>query len=171
MLSAELAHSSPSLNLSFYNGIRVDDLHWNVAGDIDGNNPNIISELTWSDLRIYQIKGCAEIISANFILLISFEYGCIITGKNQDSNYLGDDRTLEFSRSNNNAGSGYVLDGLFSAGYQFQLVYGLLRIVPLIGPSYHRQALRMTDGVQTIPPLGAYSEDLDSTYDTNWPGV
>ena len=43
-----------SLDLSA--GYRVDQLDWNIAGTISGTNPNIISELTWSDLEIYQLQ-------------------------------------------------------------------------------------------------------------------
>ncbi|UCG08955.1 MAG: hypothetical protein JSV83_10030, partial [Desulfobacterales bacterium] len=38
------------------NGYRRDELDWNIAGNINGNNPNILSELTWEDLEIYQLR-------------------------------------------------------------------------------------------------------------------
>ena len=34
----------------FSAGYRKDELDWNIAGNINGNNPNILSELTWEDL-------------------------------------------------------------------------------------------------------------------------
>ena len=37
-------------------GYRADDLDWNIAGDINGNNPNVLSELTWDDVKSYQVK-------------------------------------------------------------------------------------------------------------------
>jgi hypothetical protein len=43
-----------SVNLSA--GYRTDKLNWNIAGNRQGTNPDIRSELTWSDLRIYQLK-------------------------------------------------------------------------------------------------------------------
>ena len=40
----------------FTGGYRRDDLDWNIAGDSNGNNPNILSELTWDDIESYQVK-------------------------------------------------------------------------------------------------------------------
>ena len=36
-------------------GYRSDDLGWNIAGDINGNAPNVFAELTWEDLGIVQV--------------------------------------------------------------------------------------------------------------------
>jgi hypothetical protein len=47
---------APETEFIVTGGYRVDDLNWNIAGDINGNNPNIISELTWDDLESYQLK-------------------------------------------------------------------------------------------------------------------
>ena len=43
-------------------------------------------------------------------------YSWIFDGKNQDSGYAGGDRTLEFSRSNNNSDEGNMLDASFGIG-------------------------------------------------------
>jgi hypothetical protein len=92
----------------------------------------------------------------------------------QDSDYLGDNRTLEFSRSNNNADDGNTFDASVGIGYQFLLQSGFFGISPIVGYSYHKQNLTMTDGNQTVesiysPPLGPF-DGLDSTYDTAWKG-
>lgn len=38
-------------SLSLDAGFRSDDLDWSIAGDADGNNPNILSELTWENIK------------------------------------------------------------------------------------------------------------------------
>ena len=158
-------------------GYRVDDLDWNIAGDINGNNPNIISELTWEDLESYQLKFQGRLAWPNIIALRgSLAYGWLFDGKNQDSDYLGDNRTLEFSRSNNKTEDDYVWDASLAVGYPFRFgrtVIGTL--TPLVGYSHHEQNLNITDGFQTIatpgltPPLGPF-EGLDSSYETEWRG-
>ena len=101
-------------------GYRVDDLDWNIAGDINGNNPNIISELTWKDLESFQLKMAGKTTFQQLLMLRgSLAYSWIFDGENQDSDYAGDNRTFEYSRSNNNSDEGNMLDASFGIGWQF----------------------------------------------------
>ncbi|MBT8351294.1 MAG: TonB-dependent receptor, partial [Deltaproteobacteria bacterium] len=157
-------------------GYRVDDLDWNIAGDINGNNPNIISELTWNDLESFQLKVVGKTTFHQlFMLRGSLVYSWILNGENQDSDFLGDDRTLEFSRSNNNSDEGNIRDASFGTGWQFSFGRTDFVMAPVIGYSYHEQNLTMTDGNQTVanppvtPDFGPFS-GLDSTYETEWKG-
>ena len=168
-------------DLEFSGGYRVDDFDWTIAGNIDGTNPNVLSELTWRDLEIFQIDvGAKAVINKIFYLRGSFGFGWIFDGDNQDSDYSGDDRTLEWSRSNNGSG-GNVLDATLGFGYQFKFASGRFRLAPLVGYSYNAQYLIITDGVQTVSepslappgitpiPIGPFS-GLNSTFDTEWKG-
>jgi len=154
---------------------RQDNLDWNIAGNLQGENPNILSELTWEDLLIHEMRlAIRTTLNRPFFLKGSIHYGVIVDGDNQDSDYAADDREMEFSRSNNSADKGSTLDGLFGAGYNFRLFSGRFNVIPLVGYSIHQQHLSMTDGYQTItweggPPLGSF-DGLDSTYDTQWRG-
>jgi hypothetical protein len=163
-------------------GYRVDNFDWNIAGDIHGNNPNILSELSWEDLEIYQLELYNKTIVGEVIYLRgSLGYGWIKDGDNQDSDYLEDNRSLEFSRSNNDADDGDTLDASLGIGYPFTFGSGFVGLTPLVGYSYHEQNLTMTNGNQTItwisldpdfpdgPPLGPML-GLDSTYEAQWKG-
>ena len=156
-------------------GYRQDSLDWSIAGDRQGENPNILSELTWEELLIHEIRmGVRTDLKQSFFLKGSINYGVIVGGENQDSDYAADNREMEFSRSNNDADQGSTLDGLFGAGYKFRFISKSFNVIPLVGYSYHRQRLSMTDGYQTItwtggPPLGAF-EGLESTYEAQWKG-
>lgn len=151
-------------------GYRNDDIDWNIAGDINGNNPNIISELTWNDLKSFQLKMAGKTTFQQlFMLRGSLAYSWIFDGENQDSDYMGNDRTLEFSRSNNNSDEGNMRDASFGMGWQFTFGRSDFVMAPVIGYSYHEQNLTMTDGNQTVPPSGRFP-GLDSTYETEWKG-
>jgi len=105
----------------FTGGYRRDDLDWSIAGDSSGNNPNILSELTWDDLESYQVKFQGNLVWPNIIALRGLaDYGWISDGENQDSDYYGDNRTWEFSRSNNNSDDGDVWDVSLAIGYPFR---------------------------------------------------
>jgi hypothetical protein len=162
--------------LEMNTGYRVDDLDWNIAGNLDGTNPNVFSELTWSDLEIFQVKaGMRAAINKAIYVRGSFAYGWIFDGENRDSDYQGNNRTQEYSRSVNKADDGDVWDATLGLGYQFNLLSDRLRLIPLGGYAYSEQNLRLTDGVQTLSlppatqPLGPI-DNLDSTYETQWMG-
>jgi len=155
-------------------GYRTDELDWNISGDISGGNPGVLSELKWDDLSIFQIRGSNTTLYRGLLFKGHLAYGWIVGGDNQDSDFLGDDRTIEFSRSNNDAGDGSTFDASAGIGYRFSPGSGFIGIGPMAGYSYHRQNLVMTDGNQTVtspiaPALGPV-EGLDSAYDAEWKG-
>ena len=158
----------------FDTGYRVDQLNWNKAHP--SGSPNVLSELTWEDLEIFQLRfGLSALFFQNLKVKGTFAYGFIFDGQNQDSDYLGDDRTQEFSRSNNATDSGETLDASIGVSYVFSFLTDKIAVTPLIGYSYHLQYLSITDGVQTLetpgitPPLGPFP-GLDSNYDARWQG-
>lgn len=160
------------LDLQLSAGYREDELDWNIAG----NGVNIMSELTWEDLEIYQLRatgtfradpGAFQWIGVGARAAVG--YGWIVDGENQDSDYDGNDRTLEFSRSNNKTDGDDAIDLSAAVGPWFRTRDGRFLATPLLGFSYHEQNLRITDGVQTLPPLGPFP-GLDSTYETRWTG-
>ena len=163
-------------DMELITGYRVDDLDWNIAGNASGANPNIVSELTWRDLESYQLKlGGKGTINRIFYLRGSAAFGWVLSGEVQDSDYNGDNRTQEFSRSISSADDSTVLDATVAFGYPFKLASDRFRLIPLVGFSYSEQNLTMKDGVQVLSqppqtqPFGPIV-GLDSTYDTKWYG-
>ena len=183
-IAATKSLRSIETEFSLSGGLRRDDLDWNVAGDTSGNNPNVLSELTWDDLEIFQLKlENRTVVPRRFYLRAFLAYGWISDGKNQDSDFAADGRTFEFSRSNNSADDGTVQDASIGAGYPFRFGGDVTSTVaPLVGYSSHDQNLTMTDGYQTIsipietptlliepPPVGPFP-GLNSTYEAAWRG-
>jgi len=181
-MHAMAAETIVASTVSLDGGYRIDDLDWNIGGGIFG--PDVISELTWDDLEIYQIRGSGTLDIGNNVSPYTLHlrgmvgYGWIVDGENQDSDFDGDNRTDEFSRSNNEAGDGEVIDASAGIGPRFKVQTGKLAITPLVGFSYHEQNLTMTDGFQTlsrpdidplVQPTGPF-DGLDSTYETQWYG-
>jgi len=167
--------SDPRIELEISYGYRQDQLDWNIAGNRQGENPNVLSELIWEDLLIHEMRlGIRTTLNQPIYFGGSIHYGKIVDGKNQDSDYAADNREMEFSRSNNNADEGITLDGSVGIGYNFRLLSKSINLIPQVGYSIHKQNLTMTDGYQTItwaggPPLGSF-DGLDSTYETQWWG-
>ncbi|MBL4764114.1 MAG: hypothetical protein JKX67_02365 [Colwellia sp.] len=170
------------VNLASYikTGYRRDDLNWSIAGPDD--SPNILSELTWTDIEMVTISaGTILIFESNWLLNLELLFGRIYHGDNQDSDYLGDNRTLEFSRSNNSGDKGSVLDISVATGYNWTVpfkkysTYPNIEFRPQIGLSYYSQNLTITDGNKTVSeyinkvPLGLFP-GAKTTYDATWFG-
>lgn len=154
-------------------GHRSDELRWSIAGDLSGSlSPNVLSELTWENVDIVELSVSWKLdMPQRLQLWTRAAYGWIYDGRNRDSDYLGDGRTVEFSRSDNDTRDDDVFDVAVALGYRltYRLEGGLLHLTPLLGLSHHEQRLRITNGFQTIPPLGPFP-GLDSTYRTEWTG-
>jgi len=168
------AAARPELDIDFHvgAGYRVDNLNWNIAGMSDGTGPNILSELTWSDITSFQLAGQVRVLFLERIYFRgSLQGGPILSGQVQDSDFNGDNRTLEFSRSDNSADMGNVWDVSGGLGYRtaFHVLSGSLEIVPLAGFSFNNQNLTLKNGFQTIPLIGPFP-GLDSTYSSRWYG-
>jgi hypothetical protein len=176
------------VDLDLSAGYRVDQLDWNIAGNTAGTNPDILSELTWDDLESYQVTARGRIIMSNRrspvagMIRGSISYGEIYSGSNQDSDYSGDGRTREFSRSNNGADDGDLWDGSLGGGVVFFSRDRKFSLTPAAGFSVHKQNLTIHDGYQTLsepanapplppgvslPPVGPV-DGLYSTYETEW---
>lgn len=162
-------------------GVRSDDLQWSIAGTLSGTSPNILSELTWRNIDMLQLEVSAEgEVARNWILGADFAYGVAFDGEVQDSDYLGDNRTLEFSRSLSDAGESYAMDFGIRVGYVIggggNSVSGGVSIMPLLGFAHKEMNMKMTDGVQVLSdfgfpaPLGPFP-GLNSRYDGEWDSV
>jgi len=181
MVLAAAEQASGSLSL----GYRVDSLDWNIRAG--GGGPNVLSELEWKNMDISQLRG--ELSGSNDAEIYfrgQASYGWVWDGRNRDSDYAGDNRSLEFSRSSNSVDGSTVMD--LSAGLGMIFPAGATdqwRVIPMMGYSWHFQNLRMRDGNQQLSnlanlqiinpgavgvvPLGPFA-GLNSTYDAKWYG-
>ena len=173
-------------------GIRQDSLDWNIAGNLAGTNPNVISELQWKNLYTAQLQGGVEmLLHQRFYVRGELGYGKTNSGDNQDSDYAYNNRQGEFSRSNSQGGGGYMADASVGIGIPYNFSVGSrghFRVIPLLGFASNMQHVKIHDGVQTvsdtataraqglirptesIPPVGYQLTGLDSSYTALWYG-
>jgi hypothetical protein len=171
---AQLINKS-EIDIAVLNSVRVDELQWSIAGNAAGSDPDIRSELTWSDVHSHQISVHGRaLVNRRAYLRGELSYAWIQTGSVRDSDYNSDDRNDEYSRSISQASGDQAWDLSMGAGYPFLLLNSHMVVAPLLGYSYHVQNLRITNGEQVLtwssgPPLGPL-RGLDSTYRTRWAG-
>ena len=186
------ARDDHELETSLKGGYRTGRLRWNIAGDTSGQNPNVLSELTWDKLQMATIDGGLRYTSQDpsfkhLRLEGSGYYGYAISGDNQDSDYELDNRTNEFSRSNNSGDGGAAWGAKAAIGYEIPVVETrsgfAVKGTPLVGYQYHGQRMRATEGNQTVCgtapsfgfdctgfPLGPF-DGLNSHYNATWTGA
>ena len=147
--------------------VRFEDLRWSIA-DSDGD-PNILSELKWTDLVIFGLEAQGDVALAGpWELRGRARAGWVVVGDNRDSDYNLDDRQGEWSRSNNDASGGLAWDLSLALSYRLRAT-SRLSLLPQLGMEVAQRRLRMTDGFQTIPLTGPF-EGLDSRYISTWFG-
>lgn len=162
--------SQPNVQVSA--GYRCDTLNWNIAGV--HNRPNVLSELKWTNLQMYQLGAQAEAyLCDQWLIRLEGEYGQLLNGKVQDSDYNKNHRRGEYSRFDCDADKGEVFDLRASIGFFYNLFCDEFFITPLIGYSYAEQHLRMFDGHVKIfdgERVNVHVPDLHSNYRTKWRG-
>jgi hypothetical protein len=148
------------LSLTVCSAYFVEDLRWSIAGDKHGNNPNVLSELTWKNLR-----GIQPTITLNWNpwkalrFRSTFASSFIMAGTVTDTDYLSDDRTDANFNMTFDSDEGKIILFEISAGYHlFQTE--TFRISTYIGYGISQSGLFL---------LGdANNKELRSTYDATW---
>ncbi|KAA3625635.1 MAG: hypothetical protein DWQ08_09095 [Proteobacteria bacterium] len=150
-------------------GPRVDELHWSIAGNSQGMNPNILSELTWRSVDSLQLGVNLELTSdTGFTLQTRASFGQIYDGTVRDSDYSGHNRTGECSRSEGETNDDDVMDFSLAIGKKIPVTNSRSTFVtPMAGFSFHEEDFRVTDGYQVIGSPGPIA-GLDSRYKAEW---
>ncbi len=154
----------PEVEISAYSGYPDENLQWSIAGNINGTDPNIYSELKWRDLHGPVLD--LEIYCTIWRRLSA--YGAynrmfVLAGSVNDKDYNGNGRTQNVYTGDFIDNKGYA--GQWMAGLGYNLLHKkLFTLTPYIGYLEKRQLLFL---------LGSHniSEGLDSYYATNWKGL
>lgn len=176
--------TKPQSSVEISGGLRQSDMRWNVAGNMQGTNPNIMSELTWKDVQMVEANINARhlrpagnaIFRGALQLEGTLKGGLGVDGKVRDSDYLFDNRAGEFSRATADANSGYALGAQGGIGYRFNVAQRIrphsrtmLTLAPVVGYGWEMERF-MLEGVQVSPPPVGTPSVLDSEYNAHWYG-
>ena len=157
--------STPSVTYTLSN--RDTNLNWNIAGDANGANPNVASELSWTNIKSNHLGVGLNWNDGNYFLNTLAEYGLIYSGNAQDSDYNLDDRQGEYMRAITDASKGFMIDTQINYGKNF-IISSDFKVALSAGYGSHTQHLSLYDGVEVISntPL----DNLDSVYEAKWNG-
>lgn len=128
-------------------GYRVDKLQWSTAGA--NNLPNISSDVTFKDIKIYQTRVKSKVSWYGYFTKIELGYGDVLSGHMSDREFLDNNRRFEFFRSRHHLSGSCTLDAVIKVGKDFT-VEKVWTITPLVGYSLNIEKLRIRRGVQTV---------------------
>jgi hypothetical protein len=143
----------------------TEDFRWSIAGNIEGNSPNIYSELIWKDLKGTPFKLDAQWnFWKSFMLRTRVSRLNITSGKVTDSDYEGDNRTQPVFDVTVESNVGSITSFTAEAGYRI-LKGEKFQLDGYAGYSATQQHLFLLD------PKGLFDNRLRSTYEPSWKGV
>ena len=153
--------------------VSVSTLQWSIAGATD--IPNILSELTWWNLRAEGGFLSVRIRHNSLLFSADADFGIITSGSNTDYDYNGSNRSNVNMYSVNESNAGLIANASFGGGYSIRsLTSGTGIRLDLTGGWYlSAQNLVIGDGVQYyVSPSSPTTvhTGLSATYDTSWTG-
>jgi hypothetical protein len=162
-MHACLAQHTPRMQISLAGGYGQENLQWSTAGEVNGQNPNVLSALRW--------KSVGGPVARTYIRFTFFkrwqlegEYERIfyLSGNVDDTDYGGNDRTNIVYAARFNAGKGG--SNCWQAGLANQIALTHeFSITPSAGFGQFHQSLYLLANTTAF-------NDLNSTYKTKWTG-
>ena len=143
-----------------------EDFRWSIAGNLEGQNPDILSEIIWKDLRGPAMQiGVSWNAWNRLFVQARFSSAFIVSGTAADTDYQDDNRAnpsfsadLKSNRGNTNENS---------AGLGYKIVSGgRYQLNAVVGYGLNRQSLLLSDTYDDIEA----DQRLQSTYRTRWEG-
>lgn len=138
------------------------NLKWAIAGNMEGQNPNVLSELIWNDLKGYNYNfKVVYRISNRFTISSQLNNTRIKSGKVTDIDYATDDREEVSSNSIFNSNKGYLRN--LNSNMAYKIHSNHIELAVFLGIDYKQQNLTLLQGNREF-------ENLDSYYKNNWFG-
>ncbi|NQX39567.1 hypothetical protein SAMN05421820_10244 [Pedobacter steynii] len=150
---------------AFYGDDSSENFQWSIAGNSNGQNPNVLSEVIWTKLKGAGMGLDVDLnIWSHIFFKGSYHKAFIRNGTATDHDYAADDRTQPtysaFLKSNEGHTSRYSI----ALAYEIKF-HELLAIMPYAGYAKNRQSFSL----KNLEEKG--DTKLNSRYQTNWSGT
>jgi len=154
------------LTFALSTGYQSEDFRWSIAGNTQGSNPNILSELKWKNLAGPTVKAAVKWNCwKSFELRSTFSRLFITSGSVTDMDYQGDNRTNRSYYGAFDANKGMSFSWRTTLEYPIRL-NRLVTLTPSLGYALREQSLYLLSSDQTGAAAG-----LKSTYATKYEGA
>ncbi|MBV8389567.1 MAG: hypothetical protein JO080_07205 [Mucilaginibacter sp.] len=161
-LSAQ-AQEANKLQFSAGGGYQKENFHWSIAGNSNGQNPNIYSELKWKNISGVMWNVALQWNFYERLLLTgSYNRSGTTSGTSNDTDYGGDNRTRPVYNQNFNSNKGNTSAWSVGAGYKL-IDNKIVKLDSYAGYGVHYQSYYL---------LGdeGYQGQLNTSYKPQWKG-
>ncbi|MDP9079819.1 MAG: hypothetical protein M3O71_20510 [Bacteroidota bacterium] len=151
------------LQLSLSTGHQKEDFNWSIAGNSNGQSPNVFSELKWRNVSGQDYSATLQWnVWQKFRIYGAYNWVNVKSGSVSDIDYAADNRTQPTYNQNFSDNKGSTSGWYVGAGYTI-FNSSLFSLVPYVGYGVNKQALFIVDETGQFP-------DLNSDYNTQWKG-
>ncbi|TDX00851.1 hypothetical protein [Dinghuibacter silviterrae] len=160
----QTGHDTGVLQVGIQTGYRSENLRWSIAGNLQGQDPNIYSELIWKSVD--GLLCAADVrwkVYRSLELHGHFSMATISGGRATDTDYHGDNRTDVSYYGYFDAGEGNLLSGDIQLGYRLNLGPRIV-LIPAFGYGGDQQNLYLKAYEGNAPST------LNSSYTALWKG-
>lgn len=167
-LSVHAQISMPKAEVSVSAGITRENFNWSIAGNLKGENPNVLSELIWKNLSGPNLNGVMNLkIWRNLYYHFDFSNTFIKSGSAKDTDYGEDQRRAPSYSADVNSNQGKISFIRTGIGYQF-LNRNNYTLKGFAGYTWNKQSLYLLPKEKNTQPN---IKTLNSTYKTTWKGA
>ncbi len=160
--------SNSFFKVNLITGISTDNLNWSIAGV--GDDPvNILSELTFNDIKVYHYGLGATFSICGFFIQPEIIKGYIYKGWATDSDYSMDNRKSLTFKSEMDVKDNDAKYINLTFGYNYKVEGKNFSFAPVVGYSKRKQELIITGGNVLFPEKRPIY-GLNSKYATDWQG-
>lgn len=153
------------ISFSVYSSFRQEDFRWSIAGNLQGQAPNIYSELKWKNVQGPGIGANLNVnLWKNFLIISDFGKTYISSGTATDADYGEDNRQAPAYQASLKSNKGNNIFWSAGIGYRF-FKDRKITLSPSFGFSRAKQQLFLLDYEGSIN-----DRTLKSTYNTMWNG-
>ena len=161
-LYAQSGRNKFEFNLT--DGYQRENFHWSIAGNSNGQSPNVFSELKWTKLSGQSVEASLQYNAyQRFNIYADYARQFITSGSVNDSDYSTDNRTGNTYNETFDAGKGSTQGWALGAGYKL-VDNEQFSFITYAGYSDNRQSLYLYGSGNRFP-------NLNSSYQTKWKGV
>lgn len=165
LISVCITNSLMAQKISFYiaPGYQAANSRWSIAGNSNGTNPNIYSELIWKDLQCANLQAGIGYQYKQWGVRLNYNESFTQGGKVTDTDYGADDRKQPVYEGVFQDNKGHLLNLDVTFTYKFK--WKNVTLTPLLGAIYNAQNLYV------LPKYASTPADLRSTYFAKWKGA
>lgn len=151
---------------AFYGDDSSENFQWSIAGNSNGQNPNVLSEVIWTKLKGTGVGLDVDLnIWSHIFFKGSYHKAFIRSGTATDHDYAADDRTQPTYSAFLKSDEGHTFRYSAALAYGLRL-HEMLTVMPYAGYAYNRQSLSLKNFEEEKG-----DKKLNSRYQANWSGA